>query len=373
MQNFSSRRIRVAVVLSVLWVCGAYILLAGDDGRISGPKLVEFGMIPLVLGWGILWALGGRATTETATATTQVTTTGFIAGPASAWVRACARWFDLMLWSTIIGYPLGYALAEVLPKIVPPSPEQPFTWFAFASFIFLMVSLPICLLLDALAYRWFGNTPGKALLGLSVRTRTDSALSAEQYLARNVAMWGPGLGFGLPGIQLIALFLSERALKKQGETRWDGKWGYSVSRAPRQVWRVGAFCVLAIVMLAISKLDERAFSSNIQELAIAQASQSFEHNERRSAPQPTYAAAQAASLPAAPSQVTAPSKVAAPSKLAARAHAWINPVSGISSELAGRWRESPSLEDRNYAWVFISESGEIAAVNTGPHKRILGA
>jgi hypothetical protein len=88
-----------------------------------------------------------------------------------------------MLWSTIIGYPLGYALAEVLPKIVPPSPEQPFTWFAFASFIFLMVSLPICLLLDGLAYRWFGNTPGKALLGLSVRTRTDSALSAEQYLA----------------------------------------------------------------------------------------------------------------------------------------------------------------------------------------------
>ncbi|SAK66535.1 RDD family protein [Caballeronia calidae] len=342
------RRVRVGVVLSALWACVVYTALAGEYARLSGPKFVAFGVVPLLLAWGLGWILAGGVVADNLQPTQGTSPPLEASTPqtarASATSRACARWFDIMLCSSIVGYPLGYALAEILPKLMPPWPGRALLWTSLFAMIFLILSLPLSLLLDALLYRLFGNTPGKALLSLSVRTRTDSALTAEQYLNRNFAMWGPGFAFGLPGVQFITLFMSESTLRKTGSTRWDWTWGYTVVGARRSALRLALFGTLGFSMLVLSKLDAQSFSAALRQVAISEASR------------PAGASATGTS------PVDGPSK-AQISASRTFASAWVNPLSGMPSNLASRWHEYPALESEDYRWVFRSESGEFAAVD----------
>ncbi|MFP3561070.1 RDD family protein, partial [Paraburkholderia sp. SIMBA_049] len=65
-------------------------------------------------------------------------------------------------------------------------------------------TLPLCFLVDTVVYQCLGNTPGKTLLGISVRTLTGERLSPRQYLQRNLGLWGPAYAFGIPLVSLIA-------------------------------------------------------------------------------------------------------------------------------------------------------------------------
>jgi RDD family len=133
----------------------------------------------------------------------------------------------------------------------------------------LILMLHLCICVDALVYRWFGNTPGKALLGLSVRKQTGEQLSPSQYLHRNLAMSGPGFAFGIPLASVAAMFLSGVALMRAGATRWDRQGGYEAVGGRPRAWQFPAFIVLASAMLTIWRLDSQEEARAIDQLFLA--------------------------------------------------------------------------------------------------------
>jgi hypothetical protein len=87
--------------------------------------------------------------------------------------------------------------------------------------LFGVVCLPLAMALDAAIYHLFGNTPGKALLGVQVVSESGSPLMIDDYLIRNYRMLGSGLAFGIPLINLITLAWQHDRLKKGLKATYD--------------------------------------------------------------------------------------------------------------------------------------------------------
>ena len=83
----------------------------------------------------------------------------------------------------------------------------------------------------------WGTTPGKWLLGITLRTRQGGKLDAGAALRRSFNVWLKGLGLGIPIVCLITLAASHKRLTKQGETSWDAG-RHQVRHAPVTVGRI---------------------------------------------------------------------------------------------------------------------------------------
>lgn len=165
-----------------------------------------------------------------------------LAGP---WTRYWVRCFDLSLCSYGCGVAAYFVIKPV--GLVGSLAEHPFI------VLLGMVALtPAALLLDALTYAVFGNTVCRALMNTEVQTRDGGKLTAEQYFRRNVAMWGPGYGFGLPFVTLLMFVMSFIRLRDRGYTSWDAKSGYIVRVRGRLVSNyVQSFGVFLFVYSAL--------------------------------------------------------------------------------------------------------------------------
>ncbi|WP_429344729.1 RDD family protein [Paraburkholderia sp. GAS42] len=170
-----------------------------------------------------------------------------------------ARGFDLTLLLFLLGYPLSYLFTHFTIVLAVSFAEDPiiaqFVVGAFCVFLFFLVH--ICF--DALLYSCFGNTPGKALLSLSVQKNSGEPLSPAEYLQRNLWVWGLGFGYGLPVLWFVAPCLSGRAIQKTGTTRWDTEWGcqvVGVGTRPRAS-RVVMLFVLYALLMSIAQTEIR--------------------------------------------------------------------------------------------------------------------
>jgi len=95
-----------------------------------------------------------------------------------------------------------------------------------------MIALPIALIFDAFIYRFFGNTPGKALLGLKVTESNGDNLSLDDYFQRNMGVWVRGLWFGIPLISFIPMLIQSHRLHNGQSASYDTKENYLVSGKP---------------------------------------------------------------------------------------------------------------------------------------------
>ncbi|WP_187628660.1 RDD family protein [Paraburkholderia sp. UCT31] len=289
----------------------------------------------------------------------------------SAMTRFYARMFDLTLWSFLVGYPLAYVLGLCVPVFAAAVDSQLVATVLIVTAVFVLVSLPVNLCFDALVYRWFGNTPGKALLSLSVRTTADERLSPAQYMKRNFAMWAPGFGFGLPLVSMVALGASGHSLKQTGATRWDREGGYRVVGTRRQAWRVGVFIVLGLLMTVISRMEGQEAAKSLERLLLAQPAGNLESENSQpiTPPQTTLTGDQPVAMPAPPVAVAVPTPIAPPVATAQSAQAvtWKNPISGLPAQFDARWSENRSLEGSYDSWVFVSAGGdEVVSVDSAP-------
>jgi uncharacterized RDD family membrane protein YckC len=186
--------------------------------------------------------------------------------PARRWPRFFARSFDVW-WETIVvslglGYVLGRYSADFVEWINQPMSGQ----------LFGLMCLPIALAMDAVIYRVFGNTPGKALLGLRV-TRTDgSPVGFGLYLERNLSLWFYGFAFGLPFVNLLTMAHQAQRLGNGKPTRYDESTGCSVQAKPigwpRIVIFVAAFLV-ALVVVSSMKAMERKMADEALSMSVA--------------------------------------------------------------------------------------------------------
>ena len=105
------------------------------------------------------------------------------------------------IWETLfVSYVLGFLLG----------PYSPFTEWILKNSISNPIAVwllycPIVLVVDAIIYKIFGNTPGKYILCIIVVQNNNLYLNLRQYLMRNLSLWMSGLAFGFPTINLFTM------------------------------------------------------------------------------------------------------------------------------------------------------------------------
>lgn len=175
---------------------------------------------------------------------------------ADRWPRFFARIFDVS-WEVLI---VSFALSAVLGRYSARFLE----WInePGADLLFGILSLPIALLFDAFLYRAAGNTPGKALLGLTVTTLDGRPLSFVEYLGRNFSMWASGLALGFPLINLFTMATQSRRLSKGQQASYDEPTGFRVRAKPSRLTGKIIFGVvfasLFVVMAVLRGMEQTA-------------------------------------------------------------------------------------------------------------------
>ncbi len=146
------------------------------------------------------------------------------------WVRWCARYFDIFLFSLILGIVLG---------IFAPS-----TLEGKNDAVFGIVSLFIWIFIETILLSTWGTTPGKGLLRVRIRNSNGGKLTFSEALKRSFTVWIKGMGIGFPIIALFTLSGSYDNLRKKGITEWDEKGNFVVTHQ-----KIGA--IRAIVAISV--------------------------------------------------------------------------------------------------------------------------
>jgi uncharacterized RDD family membrane protein YckC len=115
---------------------------------------------------------------------------------------------------------------------------------------------------EALFLATRGQTPGKALLGLTARRQTGVLLSFGKALNRSFRVWLFGLGAGLPLLSLIAGAVAYRRLTSTGLTSWDQKLHAAVEALPmtrrHAIGSIAALLLSAVLGASVIAAAEEA-------------------------------------------------------------------------------------------------------------------
>lgn len=141
-------------------------------------------------------------------------------GLAGAWRRFLARMLDLLLFYLPAKFLLAVTLGLLWPEVIHSPYAMPMLTFGF---------LALVLLIEAGVFACFGNSPGKALLGITVTTLDGKHPTAAQYLRRQLGVFHYGFAMGLPVISLMAMAAQGLNLRNGEPTAYDaGKFAVRV-------------------------------------------------------------------------------------------------------------------------------------------------
>lgn len=191
--------------------------------------------------------------------------------------RLFARTFDV--W--IISLPLVFFTSMALSLLFPAYQaliEKP----GFPQ-LFAILCLPLTLIVDSVVFKAFRNTPGKALLGLTVVNANGTGLSFKQHILRNLDVWISGFALGIPLLSQGVFILQYSKLKKGQPTTYDETENRSV-RATSCSWiKTIFFMVLAVCLLLINGIIESTNKMSARPSQIS-AQTSAQTNMARSTP-----------------------------------------------------------------------------------------
>ena len=164
---------------------------------------------------------------------------------AKPWPRYWARMFDVMLFFSLVGLVFGLVMV--------------FMWQEWGQIVlgneFLVnwLCLPGALVVEAICYQLFGNTPGKLIAGIKVRSIRNERVDFQTSLGRNFRMWFFGLGLTIPLISLITLVYSYRSLSKANVLSWDQRTDTRCFDVSGSGWRTTVtFISLIALMIGVS-------------------------------------------------------------------------------------------------------------------------
>lgn len=141
---------------------------------------------------------------------------------ASAWQRFAARTAD----GFICGAPLLVALALTSPSLFEEG----------SNLTLVLLWLPMAMLVESALIGLFGNSPGKALVGIRARPTNDSYLRFGSAFQRLTGVWTSGLFFGLPLVgNLLILYQGYRVLGGRPTTYDESR--FFVSQGKTIWWR----------------------------------------------------------------------------------------------------------------------------------------
>lgn len=129
------------------------------------------------------------------------------------YVRFLGRMADVMMHMTLYLAVLRILGVAFTPDFLPGSYEA-----------LLYLCLPM-VLIEAAFVGTLGTTPGKAMLGVSVRDYQGNRLSFSTAFRRSLFVMVLGLGCFAPSLMALALFFSWWWVRRFGFTPWDRKLG----------------------------------------------------------------------------------------------------------------------------------------------------
>ena len=159
------------------------------------------------------------------------------------WRRYFARWLDSLLYSCVC-FSVS-ALALGLNPMDGSTGFRVFCWL-FESLLLLTVE-PLCL-------HFFAATPGKWLLGVSVRAWDGGRMSLREAFARTFKVYVFGLCVNIPVVCLITYILAYKRCLRDEDQPWDseyGRWVRPLYCPPR---RAGITAVLVSAYFAAGLL-----------------------------------------------------------------------------------------------------------------------
>ena len=165
---------------------------------------------------------------------------------AGAWRRFFARIFDTWWETWAVALPLAFAIGAYSPSFA--------RWFGMpgASQTFTLACFPIAMVLDAFVVSLFGNSPGKALLGIKVFDSFGSRLTNIENLSRNMRVWVGGFAFSIPLVNLITFFRQFRRVRAGKPASYDERDAISVRTYSRHWFKTSLF-VLFFLMLFVAQ------------------------------------------------------------------------------------------------------------------------
>lgn len=173
--------------------------------------------------------------------------------PAGPWRRYFARSIDLFALSFLLGPLLGFALGSLSREF------QMWAAHPSSSIGFGLMVVPVAMFAEWLIFAIFGNTLGKALLGVIVISTDARRVAPNQYFLRQLSVYWYGLGIGFPLVFLFTMLRQYRNLKSRGQTGYDlGR--FNVKARPIGVLRTASavlvFAVLMGIGLTLQVLDK---------------------------------------------------------------------------------------------------------------------
>lgn len=154
------------------------------------------------------------------------------------WRRLFARLLDDYLYTTV------WVLFGLLVIHKSPATDTGAAWSALAG----IVSVILMVLIEPLFLSTWGTTPGKWLLGLSVRNNTGQKLSYGEGLYRTVQALWYGMGFWLPIYSLVRGYKCYYDCTDGKTLEWE--WDSELQLKDEAAWR--AVAVVAAVVLLLS-------------------------------------------------------------------------------------------------------------------------
>jgi hypothetical protein len=177
---------------------------------------------------------------------------GVVRGFACASHRAVARWFDVFL----VSLPLILGVKALVAGLTYFIPAEMHPYMAIISqLVIIFIVTPGALVLDALIYSLFGNTPSKALLRIELY-RDGRRLDGNGYFRRNVSIWVWAYACGLGCINLFLQIIHCIMVSSSGQTFYDQRLDVEVVCRPldggRTLLAVAMFIALVIGVPAIA-------------------------------------------------------------------------------------------------------------------------
>ena len=168
---------------------------------------------------------------------------------AGAWPRYWARMLDLLIGAAAGGLLLAVVAPQFLSAKVFTEPAGEL-WLN-------MLFVPVALVLDAVCGAVFGNTPGKAIAGLRVRTLRNEKPALGDLMTRNLRLYFSGLAMGFPLITLFTLVKSYNTVKDNEIVSWDLQSNTRCYASGGAVWRTWVTALLVFVFYAaIAALEQ---------------------------------------------------------------------------------------------------------------------
>lgn len=122
-------------------------------------------------------------------------------------VRLLARLVDMMLYMALV---YGVIYVRAIPFHAGLLPSSPLVWMGFVA-------------LEAGLVAYLGTTPGKALLGIQVRSVSDKPMSLGRAFSRSCLVFIGGMGMMVSLLPVFMMGYSWWTLRQRGITLWDAR------------------------------------------------------------------------------------------------------------------------------------------------------